>query len=108
MKKPVFFMCYASWCEHCHKMLDKIFKDASVADYFNNHFICLKQDMQKGEGITLHDKFQVKSYPTLVFLDGNGTTLYQCIGERNDTMMIQEGKNALNPALQFPTLKKQF
>src|SRR5271170_4928829 len=76
-KKPVFFMGYASWCEHCKHMKEKIFKDSAVADYFNKHFVCVKQDMEKGDGIKLHALFQVRLYPTYVFLDGDGTTLYQ-------------------------------
>ncbi len=107
-KKPVFFMCYASWCEHCKRMKEEVFKITAVADYYNKHFVCLKQDMEKGDGIILHKKFQVRSYPTFVFLDSIGTTLFQSSGEKNDTMMIELGKTALTPTMQYPYLKQQF
>jgi len=106
--KTLFFMGFASWCEHCKKMKEKIFKDKEVADYYNKHFICLRQDMEKGEGIKLHAKFQVKSFPTFVFLDGDGTTLYQSTGEKNDSGMIALGKNALTETMQYPYLQKEF
>lgn len=106
--KPVFFMGYASWCEHCQKMKAQVFKVKAVADFYNKNFICLWQDMEVGEGKMLHRKFQVKSYPTFVFLDSMGTTLYQFTGERTDSAMIEQGKAALIPEKQFPFLKKQF
>ncbi len=106
--KPVFLMGFASWCEHCAKMKSKVFHEKAVADFFNAHFVCIKKDMEKEEGIMLHNRFHVKSYPAYIFLDANGTTLYQAIGERTDTTMIELGKTALNPAKRFPTLKDQF
>jgi len=107
-KKPVFFMGYATWCEHCKRMKEVIFKDAVVADYYNKHFICVKQDMEKGDGIILHNKFRIRSYPGLIFLDADGTTLYGSSGEKNYSMMIDLGKTALTPTMQYPYLKAQF
>jgi hypothetical protein len=101
-------MGFASWCEHCKRMKEKVFKELSVADYYNKHFICVKQDMEQGEGINLHRMFQVRSYPTFVFLDDNGNTLFQSTGEKTDSAMIELGKIALTPERQFPYLKKQF
>lgn len=34
-----------------------VFKDSLVADYFNRHFVNLKMDMEKGEGVELRKKY---------------------------------------------------
>jgi thioredoxin-related protein len=106
--KPVFFMGFATWCEHCHNMRTEVFTDSGVANFYNSHFICIEQDMEKGAGVQLHSQFHVQSYPTCVFLDGNGTVLYQTVGEYNAADFIQQGKNALTPTMQLPYLKQQF
>src|SRR5438309_9799210 len=58
--KPVFFMGYASWCSHCNNMKEKVFTNPAVANFFNQQFICIAQDMQKNEGIQLQQTFGIK------------------------------------------------
>jgi thioredoxin-related protein len=106
--KPVFFFCFASWCPHCKKMRETLFTDASVIAYYSQHFICVQQDMEKGEGIELHKTFQIKSYPTFIFIDSNGNTLYRLTGEFKAPEFITEGENALTKRKQLPYLKQQF
>jgi len=103
--KPVFFMCYASWCPHCKAMKNKVFTDPTVADFYNKNFICAAQDMEKGEGVELHERFKIESYPTFIFFDSNGTTLYRITGELKAPEFIQEGINVLQPDMQLPYLK---
>lgn len=106
--KPVFFMCYASWCPHCNAMRKNIFTDPSVADFYNRQFVCASQDMEKGEGIELHERLKIESYPTFIFFDSNGTTLYRMTGEFKAPDFIQEGMNAMQPEKQLPNLKIEF
>src|SRR2546423_1858872 len=79
--KPVFFMGFASWCEHCKRMKESVFTQDSVTDYYNSHFICMMMDLEKGDGIALAKKFYVASFPTFIFLDSSGTVMYQAAGE---------------------------
>jgi thioredoxin-related protein len=106
--RPVFLMCYASWCPHCKAMKNKVFTDPSVAHFYNQNFICIAQDMEKGVGIELHEQLKIESYPTFIFFDSNGTTLYRITGEFKAPDFIQEGINALTPEKQLPSLKQQF
>ncbi len=106
--KPVFYFCYASWCPHCKKMRESLFTDSSVAEFYNQHFICVMQDMEKGEGIEQHRHFDIKSYPTYIFMDSSGTVLYRLTGEFKASSFIAEGKNALTPQKRLPYLKQQF
>jgi thioredoxin-related protein len=106
--KPVFFMGYASWCPHCNNMKEKVFTNPTVANFFNQQFICIAQDMQKGEGIQLQQTFGVKSYPTFIFLDSDGNTLYRTVGEFDTTGFLVQAQNSLDPKQQLPYLKQQF
>lgn len=106
--KPIFFMCYASWCPHCNKMKEQVFTDSAVANFYNQHFVCIEQDMEKGQGITLHEIFKIKSYPTIIFFDSSGETIYRTTGEFKAQAFIQEGINALTTEKQLPFLRQQF
>jgi len=106
--KPIFYMIYAEWCPHCNKMKKEVFNNAEVADFMNKNFICAWQDIEKEDGDAIKKKFEVKSYPAFVFLDKNGTVLYNLSGEYKPDALIQEAKNALNPKMQLPYLEQQF
>ncbi len=106
--KPVFFFGFASWCTHSKKMREEVFTDSVVASFYNTHFICIRQDLEKGEGVELHKKFNVKSYPTFIFLNPDGTTLYRMGGESTSSEFIEHAKNALIKENQLPYLEKQF
>jgi len=106
--KPIFLMIYAEWCPHCNKMKKEVFNTPEVANFMENNFICAWQDIEKENGDFIKKKFDVKSYPTFVFLDKNETVLYNLSGEYKPDVLIQEAKNALNPKLQLPYLEQQF
>lgn len=106
--KPIFLMIYAEWCPHCNKMKKEVFNNAEVADFMNKNFICAWQDVEKENGDFVKKKFEVKSYPTFVFLDKDETILYNLSGEYKRDVLIQEAKNALNPKMQLPYLEQQF
>ena len=107
-QKPVFLWAFASWCPHCNKMKEEVFTNAAVAGFYNSHFICIKQDMEKGEGIALHSRFNITSYPTFIFLDAAGTTIYRVTGEFNVHSFITNGTNAGIKEKQLPYLAQQF
>lgn len=106
--KPIFYMIYADWCPHCNKMKKEVFTDPAVADFFNANFVCSWQNVEKGDGEAIKKRFDVKSYPTFIFLDKNQTILYNLTGEFKVADLISEAKNALDPEKQLPYLEKQF
>lgn len=90
--KLLFVDCFTTWCGPC-KMLSKVvFKDSLVADYFNRHFVNLKMDMEKGEGIDLRKKYEVRGYPTLLFLDSNGEVVYRLLGADKAPELLKKVK----------------
>src|ERR1035437_6827779 len=60
--KLVFIDGYTTWCGPCKRMAKNIFPNDTVALFYNSHFICAEFDMEKGEGIELAKKYEVKCY----------------------------------------------
>ena len=78
--KLLFVDCYTSWCGPCRMMATKVFPQKLIGDYFNEKFVSVKIDMEKGEGPDLHDRFNVRAYPTFLFLDGEGKVMHRIVG----------------------------
>ena len=57
------------WCGWCKKLNQITFKDRSVINYANDHFISIKIDAEKGEGKDLTKKYNVTGYTTILFVD---------------------------------------
>jgi len=73
--KLIFIDFYTGWCGPCLKFTQTVLTDDEVGKYMNSTFINLKYDAEKGEGITLAKKYNVKSYPTLLILDHEGNVV---------------------------------
>jgi len=106
--KQVFLDAYTSWCGPCKKMMKEIFPKAEVGAVYNKNFIAIKVDMEKGEGPTLAEKFDISRYPTYMYLNANGKPLHRAIGYMPAEAFIKRGNNALNPSKQYYTLKEQY
>lgn len=73
-KKLVFVDFYATWCAPC-KVMDRVFEERDVAQYFNQDFISIKIDMDGSVGKSLSNKYEIVFLPTLLILDQHGNTL---------------------------------
>src|SRR5690606_25367863 len=82
--KLVFIDAYTTWCGPCKWMSKNIFTNDTVADYFNSNFINAKIDMEKGEGIYIAKKYDVRCYPNLLFVDGDGNIVHRTAGADPD------------------------
>lgn len=90
--KAIFMDCYTSWCGPCKKLAKEVFPNEELGAYFNEHFISIKVDMEKGEGITLKDQLKVSAFPTMLFLNTNGEEMHRVVGYRTPEKLIEEAK----------------
>ncbi|MFP3832985.1 thioredoxin family protein [Chryseobacterium sp. SIMBA_028] len=106
--KLVFIDAYASWCGPCKLMVKNVFPLKNVGDYYNAHFINAKIDMEKGEGVDIAKKYNVKAFPTYLFIDGNGEAVHRTLGYVEEKDFIQFAKDAEDPNKRLTSLKLQF
>lgn len=103
--KPVFIDCYTTWCGPCKWMSANIFTDSKVADYYNDNYVCLKIDMEKGEGIDIAKDYGIRAYPTLLYLNSEGERLLVTVGaSRVPQDYIDAGEQAKDPERNLPYL----
>lgn len=106
--KLVFIDAYTTWCAPCVLMSKKVFTVEKVGDFYNEHFICLKKDMEKGEGIGLASTYNVSAYPTFLFINGDGELVHKGLGYMPVENFIQLGHSALNPDVDLKNIKDKL
>lgn len=79
-------------------MSSKVFTREQVGAYFNREFVNLKVDAEKGEGVELAKKYQVKAYPTFVVLKADGTEVYRTSGARPAEEFVDKFVKGLIPS----------
>lgn len=80
LNKPIFVDIFTTWCGPCKRMSADIFPLKEVGDVYNQQFICYKTDAEKGEGIILAKKYDVKFYPTYLFINPDESLIMKAIG----------------------------
>ena len=99
--KLLFLDCYADWCGPCFKMAKEIFTLKEVGEYFNAHFISLKCNMEKNEaGKALRKRFDVQSYPTLLFVSPEGFVTGRRRGFTGTDSLLAFARKALDNGTQ--------
>lgn len=93
--KLIFLDAYTSWCGPCKAMQKNIFPNVKVGEFFNEKFINVKINMEKGEGIALAKKYNVRAYPTLFFIDSQETLKMSALGYHNISQLLKLGEKAL-------------
>ncbi len=105
----IFLDAYTTWCGPCKWMAANIFTRDSVADLYNSKFICAHFDMEKGEGLTLAQLYQVKAYPTLLFLNTEGEMVHKRVGApQRVTDYLEMAETALTPGEGLAGCEKRF
>ena len=95
-KRKLFIDCYTTWCGPCKYMSETVFKQEKIGDFLNKNFICLKYDMEKGEGPELAKKFGVRAYPTFVIVNPDGTIRHKLVGGGEEEQFIERVKESFD------------
>jgi thiol-disulfide isomerase/thioredoxin len=94
-EKLIFMDAFTTWCGPCKRMAANVFPDQAVGEFYNANFINLKIDMEKGEGPGLAQRYGVRSYPTLLYIDSDGKVVHNGAGARPPEAFIELGQEAL-------------
>lgn len=97
--KLVFMDAYATWCGPCRLMKHMTFTDKGVADFYNKNFINVAVDMEKGEGPSLSQTFQVEGYPTLIFVNYKAQLIAKTTGYHRANDFLEIGEEIINKTI---------
>lgn len=75
--KPIFVKAYTTWCMPCMQMQKYTFKDKELGNYYNQHFINYKIDIETLDGLNFKVAFGVSVIPDLLFFDSEGQLVHR-------------------------------
>lgn len=94
-KKWIFVDCYATWCGPCKMLKLQTFNNKKVADFFNEKFINISIDMEKGQGPQLAELWKIQAYPTLIIFDENAKPVLGTMGFMKADDLMRFAQEAL-------------
>lgn len=106
--KLVFVDCYTSWCGPCRFMMDSVFPQEKAGEFFNPRFVCVKFDMEKGEGPKLYKEFGVKAFPTFLIVRPDRTMQHKLAGGGNIESFINRVSKGLELKTSFSFLAERY
>jgi thiol-disulfide isomerase/thioredoxin len=107
--KMIFLDGYTSWCGPCKWMAANMFTNDTIAGYYNRSFICTHFDMEKGEGVALAKEYEIKAYPTLLFVNPSGEMVHKRVGAPQKIQdYLDMGAIALTPGEGYNACVKKF
>jgi thiol-disulfide isomerase/thioredoxin len=84
----------AVWCGPCKIMDRTTFADPTVVDWATKTVISARVDAEKGEGRRIAARYQAFSYPTILFVNGDGNEIDRLVGGFSPTD-FQRGADAI-------------
>ena len=94
--KVIFLDVYTTWCGPCIKMDKDVFPDEAVSEYYNGTFITVKVNAEdNGVGTYIAGQYDVKAYPTLLYVDKQGVEISKFIGLKNKYELLNLGEETM-------------
>ncbi len=109
-KKSIMVDFYTDWCSWC-KVLDRdTYSNKNVGEYAEDHFISLKINAEKGDGIALAKQYSIQGYPTVMFFAADGKVITRVVGYQDTSAfsrsMEMAAAGGLQGLIQKTTAKK--
>jgi thioredoxin-related protein len=92
--KMIFIDVYTGWCSYCKQMDAHIFPMKAVGDYHNEHFINLKIDAERGDGLIIRNNYRLLGFPTFLYLDPAGRVVRKTAGYQTKEQLLYNSMSA--------------
>lgn len=93
--KMMFITINTTWCTYCRQMDTAVFSLAEVGDYHNEHFINLKYDALKADGIAIRKSYTLPGIPAFLYLNPQGMVVKKSVGYQTKEQLLQNSNAAL-------------
>jgi thiol:disulfide interchange protein len=94
--RPVMVKFYTDWCGVCRKMDSEVFTKVNVQEALQDGFVAVKVNPEKSDGgARLAEQYRVEGFPTMVFLNADGSEIHRVVGYRDPTDLIAEFNTAI-------------
>lgn len=90
--KPIMVDFYTTWCHWCKELDRNTYSDGKVIA-LSAKFICVKVDAEKNTAAA--GKYNVRGYPTVVFLNPDGSVHSRITGYRPPEIFVQTMESVL-------------
>ena len=100
--------CYTSWCGPCKRMEQEVFTQENVGTYFNEKFISVKYDMEKGEGPELKKRYGVGCFPTFLVLDAQGAVRHKFTGLCTPEELLKQVAKGYNAVSAYGEIEARY
>ncbi|MBI5916336.1 MAG: thioredoxin family protein [Bacteroidetes bacterium] len=107
--KIIFLDGYTVWCGPCKKMEKEVFTRPEVANFFNQKFINVKYDMEQPGGVGVKNQYDVKVFPTYLFINANGQEVHRIVGAHTqENTFLDWSKMAVTPGRSCADLEQRY
>jgi thioredoxin-related protein len=113
--KYIFVDCFATWCNPCKKMDQKIYTQQKVGEFYNENFLSVKIQIDSSKNDDKHTinwyndasiiktVYKINSVPSYLFFSPQGELVNRDQGYKEADDFINVGKKSLDTASQFYT-----
>ena len=118
--KLIFVDAFTTWCGPCRFMSKNIFPLKEVGDFYNEHFIMVKAQLDTSKSDNDYVKahyadfaaigttYKVRAYPTYLIINGDGQLVHKFLGSMPAPEFLAKGKDAINPDKQLYAMLDKF
>ncbi|MBX2817102.1 MAG: DUF255 domain-containing protein [Saprospiraceae bacterium] len=106
--KLIFVHGNATWCVPCRLMEEEVFIYPEVYSFFNEHFVNLSLDLEKGIGPILAARYQANVLPYFMFLTSDETLVHAFHGFQSIDNLLARAKESMTEERKLTAWERRF
>lgn len=106
--KLVFVDVYTDWCGWCVKMDRQVYNLEEVGSFYNENFVNVKLDAEKGGGPEIMENYEIGGYPAYLFVQGDGGLFESSGGYQEGEEFLSLGEGIAGRYKLLPALISSF